>query len=135
MAEGDYRPFSSVEEWQAHIDDGYANYDFHSADAVFGAEGVALVAWWARALAERALIHPDHYGDLAREVVVEFATTPVPTMHFALGGRESWREEWGSTVDDAREYLVEALPDYAGQIKADRGYDGGHHPWDDPVDA
>jgi hypothetical protein len=117
------------------LDDEYAEYNFRSAQEVFGAEGIALVARWAQALAERALIHPDHYDDVSKDVLVEFATTPVPTMHFSFYGSESWQEEWGATIDDARECLAEALPDYAGQVKADRGRGGGHHPWDDPIDA
>jgi hypothetical protein len=112
-----------------------AEYDFRSAEEAFGEPGAELVAWWATRLAERALIHPDHFEDLAEQVVVEFATIPVSTMHYALGGRATWIEDWGDSLDDARNYLKDAIRDFAGQIKAERGYGGGHHPWDDPKHA
>jgi hypothetical protein len=118
----------------AGIDDDYADYDFRSAEEVFGGDGANLVAWWAQALAERALIHPDHYADAAKEVVVKFATTPERTMTYSFYGQQSWRD-WDGSLEDARDQLALAVPDYAGQVKADRGYGGGHHPWDDPKDA
>jgi hypothetical protein len=118
----------------ADVDDGYAEYDFRPADEVFGAEGAELVAWWAHALAERALIHPDHYQDAAAQVVIQFATTPEPTMAISFYGQQSWRD-WDGSLEDARDQLADSVRDFAGQVKADRGYGGGHHPWDDPVDA
>ena len=126
---------SAVESLLKGVDQEFAEYNFRPADEVFGDEGIELVAWWAQALAERALIHPDHYSDLANRVLVEFATTPEPTMRVSFDGHRTWSYGWGATVDDARVYLVDLLPDYAGEIKAERGYSGGHHPWDDPVDT
>jgi hypothetical protein len=130
----DQDPKRSVREILAGIDDEYANYNFRSAEEVFGGDGAALVAWWARALAERALIHPDHFEDVAKQVVVEFATTPERTMTFSFYGQQSWRD-WDGSLEDARDQLASAVRDYAGQVKADRGYGGGHHAWDDPKGA
>lgn len=122
------------EQFVAAIDDEYADYNWRSAEEVFGRDGADLVAWWARAIAERALIHLDHFEDVAEQVAVEFATTPETLMTFSFYGGQSWCD-WDGSLDDARDQLQQAVPDYAGQIKADRGYGGGHHPWDDPKDA
>lgn len=135
MDDGDKTRQSLREHLQAGVADEYADYDFRSAVEVFGADGADLVAWWARALAERASIHPDHYQDAADQVIVEFATTPQRTLHYGFNGSETWIEDWGTSLDDARDYLAHSVRDFAGQIKAERGYGGGHHPWDDPSDA
>jgi hypothetical protein len=126
---------SAVERLRRLAEGERAGYDFRSAEEVFGAPGADLVEWWAKALAERAEIHPDHYEDAAETVVVEFSTTPQSVMHYAFYGREAWIEDWNGSFDDVREQLAEVVRDFAGQVKADRGFGGGHHPWDDPVSS
>src|SRR5438874_4583058 len=99
----------AVEKMRRRIDAEYADYDFRSAKEVFGERGADLVAWWAEALAERALIHPDHYKDAAEQVIVEFATNPQSVMHYGFDGRETWIEDWGGSFDEAREELAGAV--------------------------
>jgi hypothetical protein len=112
----------------------YADYDFRPAQDVFGEPGGELLAWWAQALAERALIHPDHYRDAAENVLVEFATNPGSVMHYAFYGSEIWVEDWGDSLEDARAKLAESTRDFAEVVNADRnGVMEGHHPWDDPA--
>jgi hypothetical protein len=136
MHDGSTHRFSAAEELRHRIDAEFAEYDFRSAEEVFGARGANLVAWWARALAERALIHPDHYKDAADTVIVEFSTTPQSMMHYGFYGRETWVEDWGSSFDDARQQLADSVRDFAGQVKAARNQSTDkHHPWDDAVDA
>jgi hypothetical protein len=127
---------SAVEAMRRRIDAEYADYDFCSAEEVFGERGADLVAWWARALAERARIHLDHYADAADTVIVEFSTTPQRTMHYGFYGLETWIEDWSGSFDDARQQLADSVRDFAGQVKEARNRSPDkHHPWDDAVDA
>ena len=110
-------------------------YQYSSASDVYGEQGAALIAWWSQELAEHALIHPDHYDDVARLVIVEFASEPEPVFHWGLRGyEEGFGHPWGGSIDDVRRTLDRATCDIAGQVKSERGRTyGGHHPWDDPI--
>jgi hypothetical protein len=82
------------------------------------------------ALVDEAGIASRHRHAVSQSASLQFAVGPVPEILIAFEGT-SCEASWDGTIEGARRIIGDVLPGLVGQVKADRGRLGGHHPWDD----
>ncbi len=117
-------------EADVHVTSSYEPSKFHPPDIVLGDHGRDLFEQFVDALVDGTGVAPRNRQAVAESAILGFAVGPVPEMLVAFEGA-SYEARWDGTVDDARRIIGEIVPRLAGQVKADRGRLGGHHPWDD----